>query len=109
MKASLLVLLTLLPSSAILAVAVQGQTQRYLNIINRLDDCYRDVLDDLCGMMELALKFRDDPNYNYDPSDMKRIIMEDGVNGTQELIDLFNELMNVTRSCGILKENVTNV
>ena len=109
MKASLLVLLTLLPSSAILAVAVQRQTQRYLNIINRLDDCYRDVLDDLCGMMELALKFRDDPNYNYDPSDMKRIIMKDGVNGTQELIDLFNELMNVTQSCGILKENVTNV
>ena len=109
MKASLLVLLTLLPSSAILAVAVQGQTQRYLNIINRLDDCYRDVLDDLCGMMELALKFRDDPNYNYDPSDMKQIIMKDGVNGTQELIDLFNELMNVTQSCGILKENVTNV
>ena len=109
MKASLLVLLTLLPSSAILAVAVQGQTQRYLNIINRLDDCYRDVLDDLCGMMELALKFRDDPNYNYDPSDMKQIIMKDGVNGTQELIDLFNELMNVTQSYGILKENVTNV
>jgi len=109
MKASLLVLLTLLPSSAILAVAVQGQTQRYLNIINRLDDCYRDVLDDLCGMMELALKFRDDPNYNYDPSDMKQIIMKDGVNGTQELIDLFNELMNVTQSYGILKENVTNI
>jgi len=109
MKASLLVLLTLLPSSAILAVTVQGQTQRYLNIINRLDDCYRDVLDDLCGMMELALKFRDDPNYNYDPSDMKQIIMKDGVNGTQELIDLFNELMNVTQSYGILKENVTNI
>ena len=56
MKASsLLVLLALLPSSAILAVTVQDQTQKYLNIVNRLDDCYRDVLDDLCDMMELSL------------------------------------------------------
>jgi len=106
---SLLVLLALLPSSAILAVTVQDQTQKYLNIVNRLDDCYRDVLDDLCDMMELALKFRDDPSYNYDPSDMERIIMDDGVNGTQELIDLFNEIMNITQDYGILEENITNI
>ncbi|HDO41906.1 MAG TPA: hypothetical protein ENH03_03285 [Candidatus Bathyarchaeota archaeon] len=110
MKASsLLVLLALLPSSAILAVTVQDQTQKYLNIVNRLDDCYRDILDDLCYMMELALKFRDDPNYNYDPLDMERIIMDDGVNGTQELIDLFNEIMNITQDYGILEENITNI
>ncbi len=106
---SLLALFALLSSSVVLATTIPIQLQEYLNIINRLDDCYKDVLDDLCDMMEIALKFRDDPNYNYDPSDMERIIMRDGVNGTQELINLFNEIMNATRSYGILEENVTNI
>lgn len=106
---SLLILLTLLSSSTIMIAAIQFQPLKYLNIINRLDDCYREVLDDLCGMMELASKFKDDPNYNYDPSDMERIIMEDGVNGTQELLDLFNEIMNATWTYRILEENITNI
>ena len=94
---SVLVLM-LLSSSTILTAAIHIQTQKYLNMINRLDDCYKHVLDDLCGMMDIALKFRDDPNYNYDPSDMNRIVMRDGINGTQELINLFHELINATRN-----------
>ena len=97
------VFLMFLSGSTMLTAAIHIQTQKYLNIINRMDDCYKHVLDDLCGMMEIALKFRDDPNYNYDPSDMKRIIMKDGINGTQELVDLFHELINATKNDPILQ------
>ena len=96
-------LLMLLSGSTILTVAIHIQTQKYLNMINRLDDCYKNILDDLCGMMDIALKFRDDPDYNYDPSDMKRIVMGDGINGTEELIDLFHEIINATQSDIILR------
>ena len=103
-------LLMLLSSSTILTAAIHIQTQKYLNAINRLDDCYKHVLDDLCGMMDIALKFRDDPNYNYDPSDMNRIVMRDGINGTQELINLFHELTNATRNDPYLqiRDNTTD-
>ena len=91
-----LALATILGSTFLTAFSFQPQ--KYINIINKTDDAYEDTLNDLCDMMEIAEKFRDDPDYNYDPSDMERIVMRDGVNGTQEMIDVFNELMNVTES-----------
>ena len=75
---------------------VEDEVNEYVSIINRTGDSYQHLLDDLCGMMEIAQRFRDDPDYHYDPADMEYIIMRDGVNGTQELIDLFNELINAT-------------
>lgn len=72
------------------------QANEYVSIIDRVGDGCHHLIDDLCGMMEIAHRFRDDPYYHYDPADMDRIIMMDGVNGTQELIDLFNELINAT-------------
>lgn len=74
----------------------QDQVNEYVSIINRVGDSYQHTLDDLCSMMEIAQKFRDDPDYHYDPADMDQIIMRDGVNGTQELIDIYNELLNAT-------------
>jgi hypothetical protein len=74
----------------------QDQVNEYVSIINRTGDGYEHTLDDLCGMMEIAQRFRDDPDYHYDPADMDHIIMRDGINGTQELIDLYNELLNAT-------------
>ena len=74
----------------------QDQVNEYVSIINRVGDSYQHTLDDLCGMMEIAQRFRDDPDYHYDPADMDQIIMRDGVNGTQELIDIYNELLNAT-------------
>ena len=96
-----LTLLTVSLSAIILSstaglVATNFEAQKYLNIIDRVDDGYVHVVDDICGMMDIALRFRDDPDYNYDPSDMDRIIMRDGVNGTQEMVDVFNDLMNTT-------------
>jgi hypothetical protein len=75
---------------------VNDQVNEYVSIINRMGDGYKHTLDDLCGMMEIAQRFRDDPDYHYDPADMDHIIMRDGVNGTQELIDTYNELLNAT-------------
>ena len=72
------------------------QVNEYVSIMNRVGDSYQHILDDLCGMMEIAQRFRNDPDYHYDPADMDRIIMRDGVNGTKELIDLYNELINKT-------------
>jgi len=72
------------------------QVNEYVSIMNRVGDSYQHLLDDLCGMMEIAQRFRDDPDYHYDPADMDHIIMRDGVNGTKELIDLYNELLNAT-------------
>jgi len=72
------------------------QVSKYLDLIGRMDDAYRHFMDDLCGMMDLALKFKDDPGYDYDPSDMERVVMRDDVNGTQELIEVYNELLNTT-------------
>ena len=86
----------MLSSAAGLVATVSFDAQKYLNIINRLDDCYGDVVDDMCGMMDIALRFRDDPDYDYDPSDMERVVMSDGVNGTRELVDLYNDLMDTT-------------
>lgn len=86
----------MLSSTAGLVATVNFDAQKYLNSINRLDDCYGNVVDDICGMMDIALRFRDDPDYNYDPSDMDRVVMRDGVNGTQEMVDLFNDLMDTT-------------
>ena len=75
----------------------QDQVNEYVSIIDRVGDSYQHTLDDLCGMMEIAQRFRDDPDYHYDPADMDHIIiMRDGVNGTKELIDLYNELLNAT-------------
>lgn len=74
----------------------QDQVNEYVSIIDRVGDSYQHTLDDLCGMMEIAQRFRDDPDYHYDPADMDHIIMRDGVNGTQELIDIYNELLNAT-------------
>lgn len=79
-----------------LVATVNFEVESYLDIIDRVDDSYKHVLDDLSGMMDIALRFRDDPNYNYDPSDMERIVMRDGVNGTREMVELFNELTNRT-------------
>ncbi|MEM2546669.1 MAG: hypothetical protein QXM37_03460, partial [Candidatus Bathyarchaeia archaeon] len=59
-------------------------------------ESYRHLIDDLCGMMEIAEKFREDPEYTYSPVDMERIIMRDGYNGTDELITVFNKLINKT-------------
>jgi hypothetical protein len=72
------------------------QVNEYVSIIDEVGDGYQHTLDDLCGMMEIAQKFRDDPDYHYDPADMNHIIMRDGVNGTEELIDAYNELLNAT-------------
>jgi len=102
-------LLILLSSSMTIATTIHIQSKKYVDMIGRLDRCYRHVLDDLCGMMDLALKFRDDPEYNYDPSDMEMIIMRDGVNGTQELINLYNEFMNAIQSDLTSLENATGV
>jgi hypothetical protein len=74
----------------------QDQVNEYVSIINRAGDGYQHTVDDLCGMMEIAQRFRDDPDYHYDPADMDHIIMRDGINGTQELIDTYNELINAT-------------
>ena len=74
----------------------QDQVNEQVSIINRTGDSYQHTIDDLCGMMEIAQRFKDDPDYHYDPADMDHIIMRDGVNGTQELIDLYNELLNAT-------------
>lgn len=74
----------------------QHQVNEYVSIINRVGDGYQHTIDDLCGMMEIAQRFRDDPDYHYDSADMDRIIMRDGVNGTEELIDVYNELLNAT-------------
>lgn len=89
-------LLALLSSTVGLVTTVNFEAQKYLSIIDRVDDGYVHVVDDICGMMDIALRFRDDPDYNYDPSDMDRIIMRDGVNGTQEMVDVFNDLMKTT-------------
>jgi hypothetical protein len=74
----------------------QTQVNEYVSIIDEVGDGYQHTVDDLCGMMEIAQKFRDDPDYHYDPADMEQIIMRDGINGTQELIDAYNELLNAT-------------
>ena len=74
----------------------QDQVNEYVSIINRVGDSYQHTLDDLCDMMEIAQRFKDDPDYHYDPADMDRIIMRDGINGTKELIDIYNELLNAT-------------
>jgi len=86
----------ILCSTVGLVATVNFEVESYLDIINRVDDSYKHVLDDLSGMMDIALRFRDDPNYDYDPSDMDRIVMRDGVNGTREMVQLFNELVNRT-------------
>jgi len=104
-----MLLLILLSSSLTIATAIHVQSKKYVDMIGRLGECYRHVLDDLCGMMDIALKFRDDSEYNYDPSDMEMIIMRDGVNGTQELIDLYNEFMNAIRSDLASLENATGI
>ena len=80
----------------------QTQVNEYVSIIDRMDDSYEHTLDDLCGMMEIAQKFRDDPDYHYDPADMEQIIMRDGINGTQEMIAAYNELLNAT-----MQQNIT--
>jgi len=72
------------------------QVNEYVSSINRVGDSYQHLLNDLCGMMEIAQRFRNDTDYHYDPADMDRIIMRDGVNGTKELIDLYNGLINTT-------------
>lgn len=104
-----MLLLILLSSSITIATTIHIQSKKYVDMISRLGGCYRHVVDDLCGMMDIALKFRDDPEYNYDPSDMEMIIMRDGVNGTQELIDLYNEFMNAIRSDLASLENATGI
>lgn len=86
----------MLSSTAGLVATVSFDAQKYLDSINRLDDCYGNVVDDISGMMDIALRFRDDRDYNYDPSDMDSVVMRDGVNGTQEMVDLFNDLMDTT-------------
>jgi hypothetical protein len=68
----------------------------YVSIIDRVGESCHHLIDDICGMMEIARRFRDDPDYHYNPADMDRIIMRDGFNGTQELIDVFNRLINAT-------------
>jgi len=92
--------LTILVSSTVglttLNFNSSDQVNEYVSIIEEAGEGYQHTLDDLCGMMEIAQKFRDDPDYNYDPSDMDYIIMRDGVNGTEELIDAYNELINTT-------------
>jgi len=72
------------------------KVNEYVSIIDEVGDGYQHTLDDLCGMMEIAQRFRDDPDYNYDSADMEQIIIRDGVNGTEELIDAYNELLNAT-------------
>ncbi len=104
-----MLLLILLSSSITIAATIHVQSRKYVDMIGRLGGCYRHVLDDLCGMMDIALKFRDDPQYNYDPSDMEMIIMRDGVNGTQELIDLYNEFMNAIQTDLASLENATGI
>jgi hypothetical protein len=90
--------LTILVGSTVGLVTFNSsdQVNEYVSIINSVGDSYQHLLDDLCGMMEIAQRFKDDPDYHYDPADMDRIIMRDGVNGTEELIDLYNELLNAT-------------
>jgi len=77
-------------------VGDSDQVNEYVSIMNRVGDSYQHLLNDLCGMMEIAQRFRNDTDYHYDPADMDRIIMRDGVNGTKELIDLYNGLINTT-------------
>ena len=91
-----LLIATILGTSA-LTVTTNIQVEKYLDILEQLDSSYKHVLDDLCGMMDIAMKFKDS-KYNYDPSEMERIIMRDGINGTQEMIDLYNNLLNVTKT-----------
>jgi hypothetical protein len=90
--------LTILVGSTVGLVTFNSsdQVNEHVSIINSVGDSYQHLLDDLCGMMEIAQRFKDDPDYHYDPADMDRIIMRDGVNGTEELIDLYNELLNAT-------------
>ena len=106
---SLNILLFILLSSSVFGTAtIYVQSQRYVDAVKKMDRCYRHVIDDLCGMMDIALKFRDDPNYCYNSSEIARVVMMDGVNGTEELISLFNDLMELIRNSSFLL-NVTAI
>jgi len=72
---------------------------RYVSAIKKFELSYKHLVDDVSGMMEIAKRFRD-PHYNYSPEDMQCVVMKDGANGTQEVLDVFNELIN-------LIENIT--
>ena len=67
----------------------------YASAFRKMENSFKNLVDDLVSAMEVAERFRD-PRYNYDPRDLAEAINRDGRNGTQELIDAFNELMNLT-------------
>jgi len=71
--------------------------ERYMSTIKRLEPAYKHLVDDVTGMMEIAKRFRD-PDYDYSPDDVRQIVMSDGVNGTQELLETFNDLINLTEN-----------
>ena len=71
--------------------------ESYISKVKRLESGYRHLVDDVAGMMEIAERFRD-PDYNYSPEDMNRVVMRDGVNGTQELLEVFNDLIDLVEN-----------
>ncbi|MCS7120882.1 MAG: hypothetical protein NZ952_06755 [Candidatus Bathyarchaeota archaeon] len=95
------VLVLALPLNLVLSTVSEApkiNPEKYINVLNKAEKAYKDIINDLCGMMEIAERFRDDPSYVYDESHMKSIIMRDGVNGMQEMLTVFNDLVNMARS-----------
>ena len=74
-----------------------SMVESYISKVKRLESGYRHLVDDAAGMMEIAERFRD-LDYNYSPEDMNRVVMRDGVNGTQELLEVFNDLIDLVEN-----------
>lgn len=68
----------------------------YSSAFRRLNNAFRDLMDDLDSSMSVAEKFKD-INYNYDPRDLENAINGDGRNGTQEIMEVFEDLLDTTR------------
>lgn len=66
----------------------------YTSTFKRMDRAFKSLMDDLASAMDLAEKFKD-PNYNYDPKDLEEAINKDGYNGTRELLNVFEDLLNI--------------
>ncbi|MBS7641540.1 hypothetical protein KEJ12_07930 [Candidatus Bathyarchaeota archaeon] len=68
----------------------------YSSAFRRLNNAFRDLMDDMAGAMSIAEKFKD-INYNYDPRDLESAINRDGRNGTREMMEIFEDLIDITR------------
>jgi len=92
---ALTLLLSTLVSVSQVPIIYDDLTNEYVSAFRKMENAYKNLVDDLMSAMEVAERFKD-PSYNYDPRDLVEAVNMDGRNGTQELIDVFNELMNLT-------------